>query len=168
MKHLKSFLVAIALIGAVSFANAQSKVAHINVQQLMSEMPEFKAAQAELKKLEDNYKADLTSSYTELQNKIKQYSGEVKTKTEQENAARQQEVQGLQANIAKAEQVAQQELQKKQMELYEPLLKKANDAIQKVAKAQGFEYVFDASPGTGIILADGKDLLPEVKKELGF
>lgn len=168
MKHLRSFLVAIALIGAVSFANGQSKVAHVNVQQLLSEMPQWKAALAELQKLEDTYKADLQSSYTELQNKAQQYQNEAKSKTQSENEARGKEIDGLRQNVMKAEQVAQQELQKKQMELYEPLLKKANDAIQKVARAQGFQYVFDASPGSGIILADGKDLISDVKKELGF
>ena len=49
-----------------------------------------------------------------------------------------------------------------------PLLEKARDAITKVGQDQGFNYVIDSSPNGGIILADGKDLLDDVKKELGF
>ncbi|WP_431111565.1 OmpH family outer membrane protein, partial [Winogradskyella poriferorum] len=41
-------------------------------------------------------------------------------------------------------------------------------AIEKVAAAQGFDYVIDATPGLSLIVAKGKDLLPDVKKELGF
>lgn len=49
-----------------------------------------------------------------------------------------------------------------------PILEKAQNAIQKVAKTQGFQYVLDATPGAGVLVADGKDLLADVKKELGF
>lgn len=168
MKRIKILLAAVMVLGALSFANAQSKIAHINVQKLLSEMPEMKAAQAELKKLEDTYKADLQSSYQEFQTKAKLYESEAATKSQEENEKRAVELQNFERNLGEAQQTASQELQKKQGELYQPILKKANDAVQKVAKAQGFQYVLDASPGSGVILAEGKDLLAEVKKELGF
>ena len=168
MKQFKTFVTVIALFGALSFMNAQSKIAHINVQQLLSEMPEMKAAQAELKKLEDTYKADLQSSFQEFQNKAKLYESEAPNKTPQENEKRAVELQNFERNLGEARQTASQELQKKQGELYQPILEKANNAIQKVARAQGFQYVMDASPGAGVILAEGKDLLADVKKELGF
>ena len=49
-----------------------------------------------------------------------------------------------------------------------PLIEKARAAIQKVAREQGFEYVIDATQGGALILSDGKDLMADVKKELGF
>lgn len=169
MKQLKTLAIAVVLaVGAVSFANAQSKVAHVNVQQLVEDMPEMKAARAELEKLEKQYSADLQSSGQELQNKIKLYESEAGSKTEDENRKRAEEVQGMQNNIMQARQTAEEELQKKQMELIQPVLEKAQKAIQKVGKEQGFQYVLDASPNSGILLADGKDILPDVKKELGF
>ena len=168
MRSLKTLLTAIVLLGALSFTNAQSKMAHINVQQLLSEMPEMKAAQAELKKLEETYKADLQSSFQEFQSKAKLYESEAASKTQAENEKRAVELQNFERNLGEARQTASQELQKKQGELYQPILKKANDAVQKVAKTQGFQYVLDASPGSGVILAEGKDLLADVKKELGF
>lgn len=169
MKQLKTLAIAFVLaIGAVSFASAQSKVAHVNVQQLVEDMPEMKAARAELEKLEKQYSADLQSSGQELQNKIKLYESEASTKSEDENRKRAEEVQGMQSNIMQARQTAEQELQKKQMELIQPILERAQQAIQKVGKGQGFQYVLDSSPNSGILLADGKDLLADVKKELGF
>ncbi len=49
MKQLKTILFAAALIlGSVSFTQAQSKVAHINTNELITAMPEMKSAQAEL------------------------------------------------------------------------------------------------------------------------
>ena len=37
-----------------------------------------------------------------------------------------------------------------------------------MARAQGFEYVIDGTQGGSLILSDGKDLMEDVKKELGF
>lgn len=169
MKQLKNVAVALILfVAATGFVNAQSKVAHINVTELLSEMPEMIAAQAELKKLQETYRADIESSMTELKNKYTQYSNEATSKSEEENQKRAQELQGFEKNIGEAQQAAQQELAKKQAELFEPISVKAKEAIEKVAAAQGYDYVVDASPGLGVIVAKGKDLLPDVKQELGF
>ena len=63
---------------------------------------------------------------------------------------------------------AEYNTQKKQADLLKPLIDKAKAAIQKIAKEQGFDYVIDATEGGSLILANGKDLIEEVKKELGF
>lgn len=169
MKNVKKMTVALIMLVAVTgFVNGQSKMAHINVQQLLSEMPEMKAAQAELKKLEETYSADIESSVTELQNKYTQYSNEATAKSKEENEKRAVELQGFEKSIQEARQAAMQEMQKKQQELFAPISDKAKSAIEKVAAAQGFDYVVDASPGLSLIVAKGKDLLPEVKQELGF
>jgi len=169
MKQFKKVAVAVVLfIAATSFVQAQSKIAHINVTELLSQMPEMKAAQAELKKLEETYRADIQSSLDELKNKLTQYNNEASSMSQEENQKRALELQGFERNIGEAQQAAQQELAQKQSELFEPISKKAKEAIEKVAAAQGYDYVVDASPGAGVIVAKGKNLLPEVKQELGF
>ena len=169
MKQFKNIAVAIVLfVAATGFVNAQSKVAHINVSELLAEMPEMKAAQAELQKLQETYRADIESSMTELKNKYTQYSNEASSKSAEENEKRALELQGFEKNIGEAQQAAQQELAKKQAELFEPISKKAKEAIEKVAAAQGYDYVMDATQGGGLIVAKGPDLLPAVKQELGF
>lgn len=169
MKQIKKIAVAMVLfIAATGFVNAQSKIAHIDVQKLLSEMPEMKAADAELKKLQETYRADIESSMTELRNKYTQYSNESASKSEEENQKRALELQGFEKNIGEAQQTAQQELQKKQAELLGPITEKAKKAIETVAAAQGIDYVMDATQGGGLIVAKGKDILPEVKKQLGF
>lgn len=169
MRNVKRIAVALVLfVAATGFVNAQNKIAHINVQQLLSEMPEMKAAQAELNKLQQSYRAEIQSSMTELQNKYTQYQNEATTMTDEENEKRAQELQGFNENIQQAEQAAMQDMQKKQQELFAPISERAKAAIEKVADAQGFEYVVDSSPGGSVIVAKGKDLLAEVKQELGF
>lgn len=169
MKKINVLFVAILLfMGATSFVNAQSKVAHINTGDLVSAMPEMKAAQSQLEKLQKTYDTEIKAMAKELDTKIKQYDAEADSKTEEENRKRVEEVQGMQNNIGAYRQQALQDLQKKEGDLFQPILDKARTAIQKVARAQGFQYVLDSSQGSGVILADGKDLLADVKKELGI
>ncbi|MFD1161777.1 MULTISPECIES: OmpH family outer membrane protein [Hwangdonia] len=168
MKQFKTILLATALcIGTVSFTQAQSKVAHINTQELITAMPEMKAAQTQLETLGKTYQTDIQTMATEFQNKVKQYDAEAASKTQEENTKRAQEVQTMEQNIRQFQGQAQQDLQTKEMELLKPITEKAKTAILKVARAQGFDYVLDSAQGV-MIMADGKNLLDDVKKELGI
>lgn len=166
MKRFKTLLfAAILFLGLTSFMQAQSKVAHINTQDLIQAMPEYKTAQSEIEKLGKTYEAEIKELATTLQNKMKQYDSEASSQTDEENSKRVQEVQGLEQNIRQYQSTAQQDLQKKEFELIKPITEKAKAAIDKVAKAQGFNYVLDAAT---LIVADGKDLINDVKAELGI
>ena len=59
LKLITATFIALAPITAV----AQSNVAHINVQQLISEMPEVIAAQNELAKLEKDYTTQIDNAF---------------------------------------------------------------------------------------------------------
>ncbi|MFD2552044.1 OmpH family outer membrane protein [Bizionia sediminis] len=169
MKHIKTLLFAAALfIGATSFTQAQSKVAHINTQDLIKAMPEMATAQSEMEKLGKTYEADIKAMVTEYQNKMKQYEAEAPTKTDEENQKRLIEVQTMEQNIQQYRSTAQQDMQKKEVDLLKPITEKAKAAILKVARAQGFQYVLDSTQGGGVIMADGKNLLDDVKKEMGI
>jgi outer membrane protein len=168
MKQFKTLLLATALcIGTVSFTNAQSKIAHINTQDLITAMPEMKEAQKQLETLSKTYQKDIQSSITEFQTLLKQYEAEAATKSEDENAKRGQEIQEKQQRIQQFQADAQKDLQKKELDLIQPITEKAKAAILKVGRAQGYDYVLDASQGV-TILADGKNLLDDVKKSLGI
>ncbi|WP_114490914.1 OmpH family outer membrane protein [Candidatus Ulvibacter alkanivorans] len=169
MKKFKFLFVAIMMfVGATTVATAQSKIAHVNTQELVEAMPEMKAAQSQLEKLQKTYDTEIKAMAKELDVKVKLYGSEEGSKTDEENAKRAQEVQGMQNNIVAYRNEAMKDLQQKEIDILQPILEKARAAIQKVARAQGFEYVLDSSQGSGILLADGKDLLGDVKKELGM
>lgn len=169
MKQLKSLLIAALLfVGASQTVSAQAKVAHIDVSELMKNMPEMKAAEAQLKKLGTTYDTEYNTMVEEFTTKIKKYEAESTTVSEAINKTRESEVQDMRARIQQYQQTATTDLQKKQEEIVKPILEKARLAIQKVAKAKGYQYVLDSSTGSGVLLAEGPDLLADVKKELGF
>lgn len=169
MKQFKSLLIAALLfVGASQAVSAQAKVAHINVQELMTNMPEMKAANTQLEKLGKTYDTEYETMVQEYTTKIKKYDAEANTVGEAVNKTREAEVQDMRTRIQQYQQTASTELQKKQEEIVKPILEKARKAIQKIAKAKGYQYVLDSSTGSGVLLADGPDLLADVKKELGF
>ena len=169
MRQMKKLIaVAVLFFGVVSFTNAQSKVAHINTQELISSMPEMKEAKDEFDKLQKSLGADIQASVTEYRNKLTQYSNEAPNKTDAENKDRQKELAELEGRIQEAQAAAEKTAQQKYIDLTKPIQEKALAAIQKVAKAQGFQYVLDETPGSGVLLAEGTDLMDAVKKELGI
>ena len=93
---------------------------------------------------------------------------DAENQTDLTNQKRQQELQGMEQNIQQFRQTALQDVQKKQADLLRPLIEKARAAVEKVATAQGFDYVMDSSQGSSVLMSKGKDLMADVKTELGF
>ena len=114
MRKIKILLLILCV--TISFTvNSQSKVAHINSTELVSSMPEMNEAKAELEKLAKTYENDIQTMAAELQSKVKQYDTEASAQTDEENARRLQEVQGMEQSIRQYQNQAQQELQKKNL-----------------------------------------------------
>ena len=169
MKHLKSLVIAVILfIGTQVSAQTPTKIAHVDLQALMTSMPDMKTAQDQMKKIQETYDKDFKAMATEYQTKLQKYEQESATAGDALNETRSKEMQDMGARIQKFQEDARKELGQKEMDLYKPIMEKAQNAIKKVAKAKGITYVLDATVGSGVIVADGEDLMPAVKKELGF
>ena len=168
MKQLKTLAIAIVLFIGTQ-VSAQTKVAHIDLQVLMTSMPEMKTAQDQMKKIQETYDKDYKNMVTEYQTKLQKYEQEAPTAGDALNETRSKEMQDMGSRIQQFEQTAKKELGQKELDLYKPIYEKAQKAIQKVAKAKGVNYVLDATTGSGVLFAEGGiDLLADVKKELGF
>ena len=166
MKRLKSLLLATVLCLGTSFTmNAQAKVAHVDVNELISKMPAMMDAQKQLEKLSGTYDAEYKTMAEEYQNKIKKYDQESATVGDAVNATRQTEVQDLVKRITDYRDNAQKELQKKEADMVKPLMEKIKASIAKVGKAKGYQYVLNVAD---LLLADGPDLTADIKKDLGF
>ena len=168
MKQLRTLFIAIVMFFGAQVTNAQTKVGHIDVSALMTTMPAMKAAEAQLNKLREGYDTEYKKLVTEYQTKAAQYQKEAETAGDVLNQTRSQEMQDMGTRIQKYQDDASKSLQDKSVELQKPLMEKAQAAIQKVARAKGVQYVLDSTVGSGVLLADGIDLLADVKKELGF
>jgi len=168
-KQLTVLALAIGML--VSFgASAQQKIGHINADMLLQMMPETKAAQAQLEKYGRQLEKDLKDMETELQAKITKYREDDKMMTNLSRETRTTEIQELQGRIQDYSMRAQEDLQDKQVELLTPIIERATDAVQKVAKENGFTYILDSSESKAVVIfaENGEDIMDMVKKELGI
>ncbi|MGJ8744687.1 OmpH family outer membrane protein [Polaribacter sp.] len=169
MKNLRKVVLFVTLIfGALSITNAQTNVAHINTQELISSMKEMKVAKSTFDQLQQKLGADIQESVTQYRNKLTQYTNEAPTKTAVENETRKKELAELEAKIGEEQAAAQKTAEDKYIALTKPIQEKALAAIQKVGRSLGFQYILDETPGSGLLLAEGTDLMTAVKKELGI
>ncbi len=160
----KAALVAFAL-GTFSFANAQ-KIAHIELDSLVSMMPETKTA----KEVAQNYWKDLEKTVismdNEFQTKYNDYLTNQATMSELVRKTKEDELQSLQRRIEEFKQQAQMEYQKKSAELTQPIMDKAKKGIEAVSKEGGYKYVLDTSAGNVLYADPSEDILTAVKKKL--
>ena len=165
MKQIKTLLIAAMVVLGANTMNAQAKVAHVNVAEIMTKMPAMLDAQKQLEKLSTTYDAEYKKMVTEYQDLLKKYDAEAKTVTDAVNETRGKEVQDMQQRIVAYRDNAQKELQQKESDITKPLYEKVRTSIQKIGKAKGMQYILDAA---SLLLADGPDLAADVKKDLGF
>ncbi len=165
MNAIKTLLVITIFTLGFNTVTAQSKVAHINTEQLIAAMPESQALQSKLEKLGKTYDDEVNAKQAELKAKFEKYNAEFKTQTEATNAERTKEVQEDSQKIEQYKAEAMKDLQKQQNDGLKPIIEKAMKAIEDVAAAQGFDYVLNANT---LVVAKGKDLLPDVKAKLGI
>lgn len=163
------FLVALMVLLSSNSIAQNLKFAHINGQELLMVMPEREEAETKLKAYGQDLSDQIEELHVEYNNKVNTYMQRRATFTDAIREAREKELAELQQRIQEFEQTAQQDYQRMQGELMRPLMEKADEAIKKVAKREGYLYVFDLSAGSVVYFSDASiDILPLVKKELGI
>lgn len=160
-----------AIMLVVGFqANAQSKLAHLNVDELLGLMPETQAAELELQTYAGQLQKEMEDMQKEAQTKYQNLIANQNNWTQLRLSKEQEELQSMGQKMEEFQQRAQEELQKKQMELMRPIIEKAQDAVNAVAKESKFTYVLDSSPSKGVVIftENGENILPLVKAKLGI
>ena len=162
-------LVAFAILISATSVSAQTlKFGHINSTQLLGMMPETKVADSTLQKFGSSLESQLKTMTNEYQSKISDFRANEATMAEPVKDAKAREINDLEQRIQEFQESAQQSLQKKKEDIYTPIIKKAEDAIQGVAKDNGYSYIFDTSVGVVLYAQDSDDIMPMVKAKLGL
>ena len=166
---MKKLLILIAVILGVSTVSAQ-KFARINLQDVVMAMPEFEEMQKNLEAFGKDLQEQMEQIQVEFNNKLADFQKNQATMAASIKQMKQQELEQLQQRFGEFQQIAQQDFQKKEAELLEPVQKKANEAVNKVAKANGYIAVFNTSVPSLAYFDEAQltDIAALVKKELGI
>jgi outer membrane protein len=162
--------IAALLVFVVAAGHSQNlKFAHINSDELIQAMPEFDSATAKLEKFRKELVNALDLMTVELNNKNDAYSKESKNLTDIVKQTKEQELVDLNKRIQEFQQNAQEQLQNKQVELFQPIYTKVDKAIKDVGKENGFLYVFDVAKGALLYFDETKstNIMSLAKAKLG-
>ncbi|MFN8848070.1 MAG: OmpH family outer membrane protein [Bdellovibrionales bacterium] len=159
---LKSVLLVISLLSATAFA-ADMKIGLVDMQKAIQSTAAGKKAKTELegefekrKKELQKKEADLKKMNDDLEKKRAVMSDEVLGRKQ---AELQEEMLKYRETLTKN----QNEIQKKERDLTQPILEKMKKTIQEVAKEGGYSYVIENSPM--VLFADpAHDLTDKVIK----
>ena len=167
---LKKIVLLVMLVLPMGAIAQTLKFGHVNSQDVVIEMPEFKKAEESLKALQDKYAEEFQRSQDEFAKKAQQFQQDMSENTLPQNIAerRQKELQDMGQRLEAFQQEAMQSIQKAQMELMAPIYNKLNDAIQKVGKKEGLIYIFDLASNTipYVDAQQSKDVTTLIKSEL--
>ncbi len=163
---MKAIILMITLVTAsVSFAN--SKVGFVDMQKAITQtksgkkaFKKLKAFQAKKQKELDKKKTSMEKERAELEKKFAVYSDEKKMQVQQD----------FQKKAIAAEQYfreSQVELQKKEKDLLEPVIKGLRDAINSYGKKEGFSMIFEKNGSSVLYSNEGTDLTSKVVKAYG-
>jgi len=163
---LKITLLVFALASTVNFA--QSKIATIDSEYIVTLMPETKKAtellQKFAKKLDSSYQikvkdyTDKIEAYKKLDPSIGENFKKVKVK----------EIQELETELQKKQNTNSSLLQLKRNELMRPVYKKLSTSIQEMAKIDGYTQVLTTSGNEFAYIDEKYDLTEKILKKLGI
>lgn len=157
MKRILLLSAAVLTVISLNYSQAQGvKIGYINVDAVVSYMPELSTVQTELKEYEGQLGSQLQTKYQTIQTKSAEYQKLEAGLTEVVKAEKQKEILDLQTNFQKFQADAQQAVARKEVELLNPLYTKVQAAIDAVAKANGYSHIFRSE--TMLYSAQGEDI----------
>ena len=166
---LKKIAIIAAMFALPLGVMAQSKFAHMNSQEVITVMPEFTKAQADLDAMSKQYQDEMKRTEDEFNKKYQEFLAQADSLPQNIAERRQKELQDMAQRQQQFQQDAYQAMQKAQQDAMAPIYKKLDDAIQAVGKAEGVVYVFDlARTSIPYIGTESIDVTAKVKAHLGI
>ncbi len=161
-------IAALVIFVATAAQSQNLKFGHINSDELIQALPEFDSASVQL----DNFRQELINALelmqVELRNKSDAYTKETKNLTDVVRQTKEQELYDLNNRIQDFQTNAQEQLQNKQIELFQPIYTKVDKAIKNVGKENGFVYIFNIGSILYVDETKSVNVLPLAKAKLGL
>jgi outer membrane protein len=169
MKKLTILLVVLVATLSAAKVDAQ-KIGYVDMQEIVTGMPEYAQADTALGRYRDDLVQQMQVMQQEMQTKAGAFVQDSLKMSDAIKEVKRSELRDLQNRIAQLQQTSQQQMQQKQNDLLQPIIEKAQKAVDDVAKAKGYSYVFnDTGDGTILVVKPaGDDLTAQVKAKLGI
>jgi len=164
-------ILSLVVFMSVHGTQAQQKIGHVDIQYVLTAMPEYKEVESQLKTLEAQLMKQAQAKEQEFNNKYQDYLQNSQNMAEVVRQDKESELQQLQTSFQEFNQNAQLSLQQKTTELLNPLYTKIGGAIDQVAQEQGYAYILNVGVAQLDIVIYGSeetDVSNDVLRKLGI
>jgi outer membrane protein len=141
-------------VTAGHFSQAQTpestgqKVCYANMEYIMSQLPDMKEIEAEMKSTQTQLQNQIQTRSKEVEKQYTDFNTNMNTMADTVRMTKQRELEAALADLEQMQQNAQLTLQNKQKLFMAPLYLKVNRAIQEVAQENGYAIVLTETIGT--------------------
>ncbi|UOQ66729.1 OmpH family outer membrane protein [Hymenobacter volaticus] len=145
------------------------KIGYTSVEYVLSQMPESRQIETDLKAYSTQLENQLKSKYAEYQTKAEAYQKGAATMTDVVKADKEKELTTMQQSIQEFQRSADQNLQQKQQTLLKPALDKLQKTIDAVSVENGYTYVLNSDGASPVLLHGPKegDISDLILKKMG-
>lgn len=166
MKHfLTIVLVSVGLLIAGSPVTAQ-KFGYINADDIFLLMPEIPEIQKQLEDFQQSLIKNSQDKQNAFQTAVDKFTADSATMSESLKEIKRNELVQQSQELSNQQQINQQRFQGKQQELIAPVQKKLQDAIEEVAKENGYAFIFRREDL--LVVPEAGDIGPLVMKKLNL
>ncbi len=149
------------------------RIGYTNLELVLSYLPEAQQVEQQLRTYEKKVIEQLNIKQSYLQTKVEEYT-ELKQQgklTAAQEEERRKEILKLDEEIKRFQEESEQNYMKKKAELLQPIIDKLQKAIDELAAAEGYDYIFNNSNATGVAFIlhgpKGDDVTEKLLKKLG-
>lgn len=174
MKKFLKLTLAVALMVSATAVSAQ-KFGRVDLAAIVTNMTEYKEATVNLEAYGRDLQDQLEQIQVEFNKLYADYEKNVATYSDTVRQLKERELTELQQRFQDFQQLAQQDIAKKEAELMNPIYEKANEAVKQVSSAGGYIAIFsttsDQPASAGLAYFDPAqltDITSEVKAALGI
>jgi len=164
---MKKIILSFMLLLPLSMVAQEVKIGTVKMNDITAVMPEVATLENTLMALNQTYQAELQSMENDYNRKYSEFVSQQDSLADNIKTLRIQDIQDLQSRMENLAQAAQQDIEKKQAELFAPIQDKIMKAIEQVGDENGFTCVMHAT----YMLYAGKtceDITDKVKAKLGL
>lgn len=169
MKRVVILSVLFLVSAAFSFAQ---KYAYVDTEYILANIPEYKAAQAELDRISVEWQKEIEAKYAEIDKLYKTYQAEQILLTEEMKKKREAEIITKEKDakeLQKQKFGVDGELFKKRQELAKPIQDKVYNAVKAFAEKGVYAVIFDKSSDLTMLYTNPKyDKSDDILEALGY
>ncbi len=157
---MKNYIIIFTLVvlSSISFSQTQLKLGYVDSEVILTQFSEAIKAQGDLDALTNKLSSQLDSMKLAYQQSIVDYQKQAETMTDAKKTEFQQKIVKMEQDIVDFQRAkftqGTGEVFKKQEELFAPIKTKIYAAIEKVAKEENMQFVFDKSGDIILLYAD--------------